>query len=378
MPPAANPLRPRQESRQPYRFGLQNLIPVRPQGLPELRRSPNNCAPFSMQVFVFGSFDLEHIQAESIKEFGRHLGWELAMAGHTIIAVSSRLSVVDRYILEGANDSETGAHVIVSRTEAHGYPFDESLFPNLRFRFHINPGQLNNAHIRALSLADMVLTYHGNHPLDLEIGYQSLVMDKPILAIPSFDGAARQIWEERAAPLYQARGLMNRKDLATMYGDRGTPSPKWIIEVLSSLHTVWKSTLARQVKAFICHAKEDRDKALIIYDELVRRNVDPWIDEKELFPGQDWDRAIQNAIVRSDVILILLSQRSVMKRGYVQKEIRRALEAAQSIPDGKVFVIPVRLEEVELPISLQQWQAADFTSTAFYQSLLRGIQSAST
>jgi len=127
---------------------------------------------------------------------------------------------------------------------------------------------------------------------------------------------------------------------------------------------------------FICHASEDKPEARRLREELLRRNVDPWLDEKDLFAGQDWDMAIQEAIRRSDAILILLSRRSVSKRGYIQKEIRKVLEAAEHVPEGRPFAIPIRLEDVELPQSLRRWQSIDYRAENFYHSLVKGISQA--
>ena len=62
-------------------------------------------------------------------------------------------------------------------------------------------------------------------------------------------------------------------------------------------------------------------------DDFVRF-IDPWLDEKKLLGGQDWDLEIRRALRRSDAVVICLSQRSISKVGYVNKEIKRALDIA--------------------------------------------------
>lgn len=98
---------------------------------------------------------------------------------------------------------------------------------------------------------------------------------------------------------------------------------------------------------FISYAKEDEEIATKLYGDLQRLDADPWIDQEDLLPGQDWERAIQKAIKGSSFFLALLSQNSVGKRGYVQKELRTALDYLEQFPPDDIFVIPVRLDESE-------------------------------
>jgi TIR domain-containing protein len=60
--------------------------------------------------------------------------------------------------------------------------------------------------------------------------------------------------------------------------------------------------------------------------------------------GQDWEATIRRAIRESSHFLALISQTSVDKRGFVQKELRQALEVLDEFPPGEIFVVPVRLD----------------------------------
>ena len=78
-------------------------------------------------------------------------------------------------------------------------------------------------------------------------------------------------------------------------------------------------------KVFISYASEDFETANDIHNYLTINNFEPWIDKKNILPGQNWDKEILNALKISDFIIILLSQISVEKRGYVQKEYKLAI-----------------------------------------------------
>ncbi len=97
---------------------------------------------------------------------------------------------------------------------------------------------------------------------------------------------------------------------------------------------------------FISYAKEDIKFARRLYDDLrIRTDATIWIDEEKLKPGQNWKREISAAIHSCDFIIVLLSNHSLSKRGYVQKEVRDALEISKTIPPSEIFLIPARLDD---------------------------------
>ncbi|MBW8467667.1 MAG: TIR domain-containing protein [Thiobacillus sp.] len=102
------------------------------------------------------------------------------------------------------------------------------------------------------------------------------------------------------------------------------------------------------LKVFLNHASEDRALVLPYFEKLRAIGYEPWIDKK-LLPGQDWDEEIQRAFYSSDVVLIFMTPRSVRKRGYVQREIHNALERLKSLLPGDIGVIPLMLEECDVP-----------------------------
>ena len=75
----------------------------------------------------------------------------------------------------------------------------------------------------------------------------------------------------------------------------------------------------------------------------------------------------------SEVILICLSRNSVNKEGYVQKEIKRALQVAEEKPEGTIFVIPVKLDDCKVPESLRRWHYVDLLEDNGYAKLCRAL-----
>lgn len=117
----------------------------------------------------------------------------------------------------------------------------------------------------------------------------------------------------------------------------------------------------RPLRVFLCHSSHDKPTVRVLYQKLCAEKwIQPWLDEEELYPGQDWNLEIEKAIEDTEVIIVCLSRNSITKEGYVQREIRIALDYADYKPEGTLFIIPVRLEECEPPRRLRMWQYADY------------------
>jgi hypothetical protein len=115
----------------------------------------------------------------------------------------------------------------------------------------------------------------------------------------------------------------------------------------------------RPLKVFLCHASGDKPAVRQLYKRLVVEGIDAWLDQEKLLPGQDWRLEIPKAVREADVVVICLSNRSITKEGYIQKEIKFALDIAEEKPEGTIFVIPARLEDCPVPERLNRWQWVD-------------------
>jgi hypothetical protein len=71
-------------------------------------------------------------------------------------------------------------------------------------------------------------------------------------------------------------------------------------------------------------------------------------------PGQNWPRAIERAIDSSDFFIACLSRRALVKRGHFQCELRYALELTKHLPLDDIFVLPVRLDDCDVPRSFSR------------------------
>lgn len=149
------------------------------------------------------------------------------------------------------------------------------------------------------------------------------------------------------------------------------PEPK--TEPTKKLRTT-DSMSPRALRVFLCHSSGDKPTVRDLYHRLRADGVDPWLDEENLLPGQDWQQEIRKAVRLSDVVVVCLSRESITKAGYVQKEIRYALDVSDEQPEGTIFLIPLKLEECEVPERLRRWQWVNFFEEGSYDRLMRALQ----
>lgn len=127
------------------------------------------------------------------------------------------------------------------------------------------------------------------------------------------------------------------------------------------------------LKIFLSYASPDSEQARKLFEFLRGRGADPWLDVENLLPGQDWKLEIQKALEDADVIVLCLSKESVSREGYVQKEMRLAMERGLEMPEGEIFLIPARLEECDLPHRLRDYQWVDVFTESGMNKLVRSL-----
>jgi hypothetical protein len=131
--------------------------------------------------------------------------------------------------------------------------------------------------------------------------------------------------------------------------------------------------LSRQLRIFLLHARRDEEAVCCLYQNLVKNGADVWLDREKLLPGQDWQYEIRKAIHSSDIVIACLSKQFNKQGGYRHEELRIALEKANSLPEGEIFIIPARLELCDMPESLRRWQRVDLFEAEGYKQLLNGL-----
>ncbi len=132
---------------------------------------------------------------------------------------------------------------------------------------------------------------------------------------------------------------------------------------------------------FISYAREDSEAAGSIYACLKSNGFRAWLDIEDLSPGTRWKAEVSRQIAASDFFIAILSTHSITKKGYVQKELRMALDVLAELPENDVFLIPVRLNECQPSQSMLNelnWLDLFPSRTDGMDRLLRFLRSKST
>ena len=110
-----------------------------------------------------------------------------------------------------------------------------------------------------------------------------------------------------------------------------------------------KMSKKSEIQIFLAHANEDKEAVSKLYDRLKQAGYKPWLDEKDLIAGQNWRSVIEQEIPKSQLFIACLSNLSIAKEGYVQKEFKLALKKYEEMPLGRIYIIPLRLNWCEIP-----------------------------
>jgi hypothetical protein len=108
----------------------------------------------------------------------------------------------------------------------------------------------------------------------------------------------------------------------------------------------------RTPAAFISYSRADSEFALRLAQDLKAAGAAVWIDQLDIAAGQLWDNAIEDALIASPSVLLVLSPGSAHSNN-VRNEISFALE------QGKT-VIPVLYQDCTVPLQLQRANRVDF------------------
>lgn len=134
---------------------------------------------------------------------------------------------------------------------------------------------------------------------------------------------------------------------------------------------------AETPSVFLSYASPDRERVLDFYEYLVRQGFDVWLDVKRIRPGQSWDFEIRKALDAASTVVIFISNHSVDRRGYVQREIRIALAKLDEKLIGDIYVIPVRLDEdAVIPSELSRLQVVTGEDAECQEAVAESIRHA--
>lgn len=96
---------------------------------------------------------------------------------------------------------------------------------------------------------------------------------------------------------------------------------------------------------FLSYATPDRSRVTPYFEELEDSGFNVWMDYRRIVAGQTWDFEIRKALDAAVLVVMFFSQNSTDRRGYLQREIKLALDKAEEKLASDIYIIPVLLDE---------------------------------
>lgn len=116
------------------------------------------------------------------------------------------------------------------------------------------------------------------------------------------------------------------------------------------------------IRAFISHSSKDKPFVRKLKEDLNFNEVETWIDEDELKPGDKLYDTLILSLQSSSHFLIVLSN-NIKNSHWVDTEINEAISSL----DKKIIqkIIPIVLRKTEIPLALKGLLYADFSEIIF-------------
>jgi hypothetical protein len=114
-----------------------------------------------------------------------------------------------------------------------------------------------------------------------------------------------------------------------------------------------------KARVFVSHSNRDKPFARKLVEALRGHNLNVWIDERELQVGDSIVAGVSAGLKNAGYLVAVLSKASLASR-WVQAELNATL--MEELSDKGVAVLPVLIEDCELPTLLRDRVYADFRS----------------
>lgn len=124
---------------------------------------------------------------------------------------------------------------------------------------------------------------------------------------------------------------------------------------------------------FICHSHEDKPFARRLAVAIAGNGFKVWLDEAEIRIGESLIGKIEAGITDATHLVAIISQASVTSR-WCQEELRMAL--TRQIQGRNIAVLPVVVDDCELPGFLQEKRYADFRNSHEFDRSLSELTAA--
>lgn len=127
------------------------------------------------------------------------------------------------------------------------------------------------------------------------------------------------------------------------------------------------------MSVFISYSSKDGEFVEKLSITLVQNRINVWLDKWAMQPGDSLIDKIQEGLTKSSFLLVVLSTNSIESE-WCKKELNSGL--MRELEEKEVVVIPILLEDCEIPLFLKEKLYSDFTKDfeEGFKSLIRPLR----
>lgn len=187
-----------------------------------------------MKVLIIGSSrGLVGDREAEFREACRQIGAALAESGMGVVIASESLRVADRWVVEGVKEVADRPTVILIRPNDYETPFLDGLAASkIKLISRRVRGSWLGGRVPLILEADAVLLIGGGK-FTLNTGYMAAALEKPVLAVGSFGGAAKTLSNE-LQPYYLELGPVS-SDIGALGGRWSDGCAALVVSALKEL-----------------------------------------------------------------------------------------------------------------------------------------------
>lgn len=157
--------------------------------------------------------------------------------------------------------------------------------------------------------------------------------------------------------------------------DKGISSTLLISTVRQAIASLLSAQGKRRPLVFFSYSHADQEMVKAIASELQKQEIDVWIDAQAIQLGANIVETISQGLDSADFVAFFLSANS-LKSKWSLMELNAAMSRRLSMREGAV-ILPILLEDVEVPALLRDVQYLDFRGrdvAKAVQNLVRAIR----
>jgi uncharacterized protein (TIGR02145 family) len=125
-----------------------------------------------------------------------------------------------------------------------------------------------------------------------------------------------------------------------------------------------------RTRIFVCCAPADKVRA----EETCKRLDSAGLDLEIIGLSNRGEGEVENAIASARFVLVFFSNRSAPDEEALNRRLDMALQSARQIPRGRVFIIPVRLDQCDVPERVDHLQLIDLFKEGEFQKVVEVIR----